>query len=165
MAIQGGRPNNRQIVPYLFVLNGAEALEFYRKAFGAEVLYQAPMPSGKGIFAQIRVGESVVQVADEDRRKPDLPASPETLGGTSVVLEMYVDDVDASFRRAVEAGASPVMPPMDTFFGDRYGWVKDPYGHTWALATVRETVTPEQIERRIGEYASQVSRHSAKPEE
>ncbi len=164
MAIQGGRPDNRQIVPFLFVSNGAEALEYYRSAFGAEVLYRSSMPSGKGIFAQLRIGESVIQVGDEDRRQSDQPASPETLGGTSVILEMYVDDVDASYRRAVDAGGSPAMPPFDTFFGDRYGWVRDPYGHTWALATVRETVTPEEIERRIGEFAAQASQqHCVNP--
>jgi len=109
------------------------------------------MPGGNGIFAQLRVGESVVQVASEGLEKPceGGPVSPQTLGGTTVVLEMYVDDVDTAFQRALDAGASATMPPMDTFFGDRYSWVTDPYGHLWALATVKETVTPEEIERRM----------------
>jgi PhnB protein len=153
MAIQGARPNNRQIVPYLFVRNGDEAIEFYQRAFGAEVLYRSPMPGADGVFAQLRVGESVVQVATESERNPcgGGPSSPHTLGGTSVVLETYVDDVDTAFNRAVEAGAAPTMRPCDTFFGDRYSWVTDPYGHLWALATVKETITPGEIQRRIDE--------------
>jgi PhnB protein len=153
MAIQGSRPDNRQIVPYLFVRNGDEAIEFYQRAFGAEVLYRSPMPGGNGVFAQLRVGESVVQVATESEQKPCAggPSSPQTLGGTCVVLETYVDDVDAAFDRAVEAGAAPTMRPCDTFFGDRYSWVTDPYGHLWALAAVKETVAPDEIQRRIDE--------------
>ena len=151
MAIQGARRDNRQIVPYLFVRNGDEAIEFYRRAFGAQVLYRSPMPGGNGIFAQLRIGESVMQVASESLQKPceGGPVSPQTLGGTTVVLEMYVDDVDTAFQRALDAGASATMPPMDTFFGDRYSWVTDPFGHLWALATVKETVTPAEIERRM----------------
>jgi PhnB protein len=153
MAIQGARADNRQIVPYLFVRNGNEAIEFYQRAFGAEVLYRSPMPGGGGVFAQLRVGESVVQVASESEQKPCAggAVSPQTLGGTSVVLETYVDDVDAAFDRAVEAGAAPTMRPCDTFFGDRYSWVTDPYGHLWALATVKETVTPDEVQRRMDE--------------
>lgn len=153
MAIQGARPNNRQIVPYLFVRNGDEAIDFYQRAFGAEVMYRSPMPGGNGVFAQLRVGESVVQVASESPQKPceGGPVSPQTLGGTCVAIEMYVDDVDAAFDRAVEAGGAPTMRPVDTFFGDRYSWVTDPYGHLWALATAKETVTPDEIQRRIDE--------------
>jgi PhnB protein len=153
MAIQGARPNNRQIVPYLFVRNGDEAIDFYQRAFGATVLYRSPMPGGNGVFAQLRVGDSVIQVASESPQKPAEagPVSPQTLGGTCVVLETYVDDVDAAFDRAVEAGAAPTMRPCDTFFGDRYSWVTDPYGHLWALATVKETVTPDEIQGRIDE--------------
>lgn len=154
MAIQGARPDNRQVVPYLFVRNGDEAIRFYERALGAKVLYRSPMPTGHGIFAQLKVGESVIQIADESpdhKCDPFSASSPETLGGTSVILEMYVDDVDAAFKRAVDAGATPTMPPFDAFFGDRYGWIRDPFGHSWALATVKETVTPEQIDERVGQ--------------
>jgi PhnB protein len=153
MAIQGGRPNNRQVVPYLFVRDGEKALDFYRRAFGAEVLYKAAMPGGKGIFAQVRIGETVLQVADEaSGRKADMPAAPESLGGTSVILEMYVDDVDAAYQKALDAGGQPAMRPMDMFFGDRYSWIADPFGHLWALATVKEELTADEIQRRMDEY-------------
>ena len=71
---------------------------------------------------------------------------------------MYVDDVDAAYKRAVDAGATPAMPPSDTFFGDPYGWVTDPYGHTWAIATVKETLTPEEIQRRMKDMLAQMGR-------
>ena len=108
MAILGGRPNNRQVVPYLMVRDGRAALEFYQKAFGAQVLYQAPMPGMPGIFAQFKIGESYLQLTDMPGFDPKGPRSPETLGGTSVVLEMYVDDVDKSFAQAVQLGGDTV---------------------------------------------------------
>jgi PhnB protein len=160
MAIKGARPDNRQVVPYLFVRDGKKAIEFYQRAFGAQVLYQSPMPHSGGIFAQIRIGESVLQVADEARaseRAPHDPASPESLGGTSVLIEMYVDDVDALYKRAVDAGATPTLPPFDAFYGHRYGWVRDPFGHTWALATVKEILTPEEIDLRMKDFLAQMS--------
>ena len=88
MAIQGGRPNNRQVVPYLMVSDGRAALDFYQKAFGAKILYQAPMPGMPGIFAQFKIGESYLQLTDLPGHDPKGPRSPEKLGGTSVVLEM-----------------------------------------------------------------------------
>ena len=159
MTIQGARPNNRQVAPYLFVREGKKAIEWYRRAFGAEVLYQSPMPGGDGIFAQLKIGESVVQVPDEavtSKREAHYPASPESLGA-SVLLEMYVDDVDTMYKRAVDAGATPTPPPFDAFYGDRYGWIRDPFGHTWALATVKEFLTPEEIERRMNDFLAQMS--------
>lgn len=140
---------------------GTRAIEFYERAFGAKVLYRSPMPGGNGIFAQLKIGDSVVQLADEgEGHVPNefRPASPETLRGTTAILEMYVDDVDAAYRRAIDAGALPTIPPSDAFFGDRYGWVTDPFGHTWALATVKEQLTPEEIERRMGEMLAQACR-------
>lgn len=88
-----------------------------------------------------------MQVADEN---PQLyQRSPASLGGTSATVEMHVDDADAAYARAVDAGAAPVIPVSDTFFGDRYGWVRDPFGHVWALATVKEVLTPDQIAERM----------------
>jgi PhnB protein len=150
MAIQGARPTDGRVVPFLFVPDGKAALAFYQRAFGAKILYQAPMPGSPGIFAQFQIGEAVLQLGDETPERPDnRTLSPQSLKGTSVVLEMYVDDVDEAFRRAVEAGGDPTMPPFDSFFGDRYSWVTDPFGHIWALATVRETLTPDQIDERV----------------
>ncbi len=158
MAIRGGRPDDRRIVPYLFVRNAEKAIEFYKQAFGARTLYRSPMPGGNGIFAQLQIFDSVVQLADEspEPRDPSGPTSPQTRGGPSVILELYVDDVDAAFQRAVLAGGEPTMPPADMFFGDRYGWVTDPFGHIWALATVKQTLTAEEIEGRMGEMLRQM---------
>src|SRR5260370_35063278 len=139
MGSEGGRTNNRQVVPDLMVRDGRAGLDFYQKAFGAKVLYQAPMPGMPGIFAQFKIGESYLQLTDLPGHDPKGPRSPETLGGTSVVLEMYVDDVDKSFAHAVQLGGTPLLPPTDMFFGDRYGWLRDPRGHLLALATVKET--------------------------
>jgi PhnB protein len=159
MAIKGGRPDTRQISPHLIVRGGEQAIEFYKQAFGADVLYRAPMPSGVGVHAQLRIGDSVVLISDENLHDhPELAVrlgAPETLGGTCVLLELYVDDVDAAFERAVRAGARPTMPPAETFFGDRYGWVTDPFGQIWSLATVHEELSPEAIAARLQGYASQ----------
>src|SRR3954453_13097811 len=123
MAIKGARPNNRQISPHLLVRDGEAAIDFYRRAFGAEELYRSPMPAGIGLHAQLRVGDSVVLISTESlMHAPELCArAPETLGASSTILEIYVDDVDAAYQRAVDAGATPTLPPADTFFGDRYG--------------------------------------------
>jgi PhnB protein len=159
MAIQGGRPNNRQVVPYLMVRDADAALEFYQKAFGATVIYRAPMPGMPGIFAQFKIGESYLQLTDLPGREPKGPRAPEALGGTSVVLEMYVDDVDKSFAHAVQLGGSPLLPPTDMFFGDRYCWVADPWGHVWALATVKETLSEAEVQRRAEEFMTAMSRN------
>ena len=159
MAIQGGRPNNRQVVHYLMVRDGRAALDFYQKAFGAKVIYQAPMPGMPGIFAQFKIGESYLQLTDIPGFDPKGPRSPETLGGTSVVLEMYVDDVDKSFAHAVEQGGTPLLPPTDMFFGDRYSWVGDPWGHVWALATVKDRLTEDEIDRRAKEFMLAMSKN------
>ena len=142
MAILGGRPNNRQVVPYLMVRDGRAALEFYQKAFGA----------------QFKIGESYLQLTDMPGFDPKGPRSPETLGGTSVVLEMYVDDVNKSFAQAVQLGGTPLLPPTDMFFGDRYCWVGDPWGHVWALATVKETLNEGEVQRRAEEFMSAMSK-------
>ena len=159
MAIQGGRPNNRQVVPYLMVRDGRAALDFYQKAFGAKVVYQAPMPGMPGIFAQFKIGESYLQLTDIPGYEPKGPRSPETLGGTSVVLEMYVDDVDKSFAHAVELGGAPLLPPTDMFFGDRYSWVADPWGHVWALAAIKETLSEDEVDRRAKEFMLAMSKN------
>ena len=151
MAIKGARPNTRQIAPNLIVRDGRRALRFYQEAFQAEVTYLSEMPGGIGLHAQLRVADSFVLVSTENmQRHPESRTrAPETLRGISVLLELYVDDVDGWFSRAVAAGAQPTMPPADTFFGDRYGWVTDPSGHIWALATVKEELTADEIGERM----------------
>jgi len=151
MAIKGARPNTRQISPHLIVRDGQRAVAFYKQAFAAEELYRSEMPSGMGLHAQLRLADSVILVSYEHMQQhPEARVrAPETLGGTCVLLALYVDDVDTWFERALAAGAVPTMRPADTFFGDRYAWVTDPFGHIWALATVKETLSPEQITERI----------------
>jgi PhnB protein len=158
MAIQGGRPVNRQVVPYLMVPDARAALEFYQRAFGAQVIYSAPMPGMPGLFAQFKIGESYLQLTDMPGMDPKGPRSPESLGGTSVVLEMFVEDVDKSFAHAVELGGTPLLPPTDMFFGDRYSWVGDPWGHVWALSTPKETLSADDIQRRAEEFIAAMSK-------
>ena len=125
------------IVAHLVVNGGAEAIEFYKRAFGAEEIMRMPEEGGTRIMhAEIRIGPSVVYLAD------DFPEycggksrSPKSLGGTPVTLHQYVRDCDASLKRAADAGATLSMPAQDMFWGDRYGQVTDPYGHVWSFAT------------------------------
>ena len=152
MANAGARPDERRITPHLIVRGSAEAVEFYQRAFGAVVLYRSPMPDGKGVHAQLRICDSVLMITEESTAHPQMTMrSPRTFGGSTTILELYVDDVDAAYERLVAAGARPILPPTDTFFGDRYGQAEDPFGHVWALATVREVLTPEEVAARMAQ--------------
>jgi PhnB protein len=134
------------ITPHLVVRGGAQAIDFYKKAFGAAELSRAPMPDGKLMHAHLKIGDSQLFLCDEF---PEQGArSPLGLGGTPVTISLYVEDADAVFQQAVAAGAQVRMPPMDMFWGDRYGQVTDPFGHIWAIATHKEDLTPEEINQR-----------------
>ncbi|MCH7721645.1 MAG: VOC family protein [Planctomycetes bacterium] len=130
---------------HIVVQNAAEAIEFYKKAFGAEEIMRMPGPDGKSVMhAELKIGDSIVMICDEF---PDMGAhSPKKIGGTPVTLHMYVNDADAVYDRAVKAGATATMPPQDMFWGDRYGKLTDPYGHNWSIATHMKDLTPEQIQ-------------------
>lgn len=131
------------LVPHLVVSDAAAAIEFYKKAFGAEETFRMPGPDGKSVMhAEIRIGDSAVMLGGEWE---GVCKGPLTLGGTPVALHLYVQDADASFKKAVEAGATPVMEPMDAFWGDRYGKIKDPFGHEWSIATHIKDYTPQEI--------------------
>ncbi|HJW09354.1 MAG TPA: VOC family protein, partial [Holophagaceae bacterium] len=120
------------VTPYLIVKGGAAALDFYAKAFGAEVLFRMDQPDGRVGHAELQIGDSRLMLADEF---PEMgAASPATLGGSPVSLLIYVPDVDASFQRAVAAGAKVVRPLEDKFYGDRMASLEDPFGHQWHLA-------------------------------
>jgi PhnB protein len=135
------------VTPYLVVSDAAAALDFYARAFGAEELYRMQAPGGPVMHAEIRVGDSVVMISDEN---PDMGAlSPRTVGGSPVSLLLYVEDVDAAHARAVAAGATEVAAPEDMFWGDRFARVVDPYGHAWAQATHVEDVAPDEMQRRF----------------
>jgi PhnB protein len=137
------------ITPYLIVKGGAEAIEFYKEALGAEELYRIGGPGGTVGHAELKIGDSVVMLADEcpewGAKAPD--------GPTPVGLCLYVPDVDARFARAVAAGAAVKKAVQDQFYGDRSGTVTDPFGHTWTIATHVEDVSPEEIGRRAAEWA------------
>lgn len=145
------------ITPGLSVRNAAKAIDFYKRAFGAEELMRSPGPDGKSILhAEIKIGDSVIFLADE---YPDMgPRAPETLGGTTAGLYLYVEDVDKAFDRAVKAGAKALMPVADMFWGDRYGRVADPFGHEWGLATHKEDLTPAEISKRAEAFFSQMAK-------
>ncbi len=134
------------VTPYLIISGAADAIEFYKKAFGAIELLRMPYPDGKIGHAEIKIGDSPIMLADE---VPDMKyLSPKTLGGSPVSILLYVEDVDTVFNRAVAAGATQDRPVEDKFYGDRAGSLIDPFGHTWHVATHKEDVTPEEMERR-----------------
>ena len=146
-------PNGyHSITPYLIVKGGAAAIEFYKKAFGAVEVMRIPGPDGKLGHAEIRIGDSVVMLADEH---PEMGArSPQTIGGTPVSILLYVEDVDAVFRQALAAGAKIQRPIEDKFYGDRMGSLDDPFGHVWHIATHTKDVTPEEMKKAAAELAS-----------
>ncbi len=131
------------VTAHLVCAGAADAIEFYKRAFGAEELMRMPMPGGKLGHAMIRVGDSMVMMADEfpewDSR------GPQSIGGTPVTLHLSVPNVDEVFERAVNAGAKVRMPVADMFWGDRYGVVEDPFGHRWSIATHVRDVSPEEM--------------------
>ena len=134
------------VTPYLIADGAARALEFYRQAFGAEEKFRSTMPDGKIGHAEMRIGSSIVMLADEN---PQMGArGPKTVGGTPIMLMLYLEDVDKVFAQAVKAGATVERPLANAFYGDRTGGVVDPFGHRWYLAQHVEDVAPEEIERR-----------------
>jgi PhnB protein len=133
--------------PYLIVRGAERALEFYKKAFGATELMRFPAAEGKIGHAEIKIGDSIIMMADEH---PEVDArSPQAFGGTPVSIMLYVDDVDAVAKRAVAAGAREKRPVKDQFYGDRSGTFEDPFGHVWNIATHKEDVSVEEVRRRM----------------
>lgn len=134
------------ITPYLICGGAAKAIEFYKKAFGAVETLRLDAPGGKIGHAEMKIGDSIVMLADEH---PEMGArSPRTIGGSPVSIVLYVKDVDAVYARAVGAGAKAQRPVADQFYGDRAGSVEDPFGHTWHIHTHVEDLTLEEIARR-----------------
>lgn len=135
------------VTPYLIVGDAADALAFYKKAFGAEELMRVAAPRGKIGHAEIRIGDSVIMLADE---YPDMNArGPHAFGGSPVSIHLYVEDVDTVARQAIAAGATVVRPVQDQFYGDRSGSFTDPFGHSWHVATHKEDLTPEELDKRV----------------
>lgn len=134
------------VTPYLILSNAAKGIEFYKSAFGATELMRITAPGGKVGHAELQLGDSRIMLADE---YPQMGArSPQTIGGTPVTLAVYVEDVDAVAKRALAAGAKVLKPVQDQFYGDRSGTFTDPFGHQWTIATHKEDVSPQEIERR-----------------
>lgn len=134
------------VTPYLIINGASEAIEFYKKAFGATELFRFPAPGGKIGHAEIKIGDSPIMLADE---YPDMGyKGPQSLGGSPITLMIYVEDVDNVFNRAVGAGATVKEAVQDKFYGDRSGSVIDPFGHIWHVATHKEDVSMEEMERR-----------------
>lgn len=135
------------VTPLLMCAGAADAIEFYKKAFGAIEVGRMPSPDGRIMHASLRIGDSPLMLADECPEYGSL--GPLALKGTPVTVHLYVRDVDAMFAQAVAAGAKPIMPPAEMFWGDRYGQVVDPFGHRWSIATHTRDLTPEQMQKEF----------------
>jgi PhnB protein len=146
MAVKPIPQGYHSVTPYLIVKGAAAAIDFYKKTFGATELMR--MPAGDKIgHAEIKIGDSVVMLADEN---PEMGASsPQTVGGSPVSILLYVEDVDSVVNRAVTAGAKLTRPVEDQFYGDRAGSIQDPFGHSWYIHTHKEDVSPEEMQKRM----------------
>ena len=140
-------PEGYDSVTPMFVFKDArKAIEFYKRAFGAEERFTMPGPDGKGVMhAEILIGNSIIMMGEESPQHPC--KSAESLAGSPVSFYLYLSDVDEAFRTALEAGAEAVMPVQDMFWGDRAGMVRDPFGYSWMLATHTRDLTPEEIQQ------------------
>ena len=134
------------VTPYLIIKGGADAIEFYKRAFGATELFRMEH-EGKVGHAEIKIGDSPIMLADESTEMGY--KSPTTLGGTPVSIMIYVDDVDTIFKQAIAAGGEQQKPVQDQFYGDRSGTLRDPFGHVWHVATHTEDVSPQEMEKRM----------------
>ncbi len=146
MPFKKGIPEGmRSLSPHIYCRGAAKALDFYKKAFGAVEISRSPVPGNESklMHSLIMIGDSSMMVVDEF---PEHGAkAPPTVGGTPVTLHLYVENADATFKAAVEAGAKATMPMMDMFWGDRYGQIEDPFGHKWSIATRVRDVPPDEL--------------------
>jgi PhnB protein len=141
--------------PYLIVSDAAKAIEFYKRGLGATEIMRIPDPKGRIGHAEIKIGDSVIMLADEH---PEMGyKSPTSIGGTPVSLYLYVEDVDRLFKQAISAGAKELRPVKDQFYGDRSGTLADPFGHVWSIGTHKEDVSTEELNRRMEEMMKQGS--------
>jgi PhnB protein len=136
----------RSVTPYLIVKGAAKAIEFYKQAFGAKEIFRMPQPDGKVSHAEIQIGDSRIMLADEFPERNF--RGPESLGGTPVMIHLYINDVDAVAKRAVAAGAKEIRPVQNQFYGDRSGMFADPFGHQWNISTHVEDVSAEEVGKR-----------------
>jgi PhnB protein len=155
MAVKPVPEGYHTITPALSLDDAAGAIEFYKRALGAQERYRMPMADGKIAHAELQIGDSIVMLSDMFEQSHGI--TPKDAGGTTVSMFLYVDDCDNWFRRAVDAGATPTMEPEDQFWGDRFSRVRDPYGHDWAFATHVEDLSEEEMQRRSQEAMAAMS--------
>ena len=139
------------LTPYLVIKGAAEAIEFYKKVFGAVETVRMPGPGGQIMHAEVKIGNTMLMLSDENAERGYL--SPATRGGATSSVMLYTDDVDATFKKALAAGAKQQTAPEDMFWGDRMGNLTDPFGHNWAIATHKEDVSPEEMQKRMAAMA------------
>ena len=144
-----------RLMAYITPSNAANAIEFYKQAFGAAERMRVPAPNDKIGHAELIFGDSVLMLADEPDDQIVGYRSPSSVGATTFAFTLYVEDVDAAFQRAVHAGATEVKAPKTEFYGDREGRVQDPFGYVWSLMTQVEDVSPEELRRRAEEIMGQ----------
>ncbi len=145
------------LTPFLTVRDAERAIEFYKKAFGAkERGGVAKGPDGKVMHAEIQIGDYIIMLSDEFPEFGSL--SPQSIGGSPMGLHIYIDNVDAAFDRAVKAGAQVEMPVMDQFWGDRYGRLKDPFGHKWSIATHVKDLSQNEMKQAMDEAMSKMAK-------
>jgi len=148
----------RSVTPYLTLNDAARALDFYKRAFGAQEVMRMDAPGGKIGHAEIKIGDSMIMLADE------MPSSgtrsPQSLGGTTAGIFLYVENADTVFNQAVSAGANVEAPLADMFWGDRYGRLRDPFGHSWSVATHKEDVAPAEMSKRMQEAVAKMGQQT-----
>jgi PhnB protein len=146
--------------PTLVVRNAAQAIDFYKKVFGAEEIMRMPSPDGKISHAEIKIGDSIIFVSDEFPQHPG--KSPQTLGGFTGGIYLYVPDVDDVFAKAVAAGGKAYMPVTDMFWGDRHGNFTDPFGHSWGVSTHKEDLSEEEMGKRAQAFYAEMEQKQKK---
>jgi uncharacterized glyoxalase superfamily protein PhnB len=149
------------VTPSLVVRDAAKAIEFYKKALGAQERMRMPGPDGKIMHAELKIGDSIIFISDENPQMTNVK-SPQTLGGCTGVLSIYVPNVDEVFQQAIAAGGKEAMPVADQFWGDRYGSFVDPFGFSWGVATHKEDLSAQEMGERAQElFSSMAKRKSA----
>ena len=146
MAVKAIPEGYHSLTPYLVCKDAAKAIDFYSRAFGAQETVRMPGPNGRIMHAEVKIGDSMLMLSDEN---PDRGAVAPSGKGRATSLMFYTSDVDAVFKRAIDAGASSIEAPTDMFWGDRMGNLMDPFGHQWAIATHKEDVSPDEMEKRM----------------